>query len=496
MGIVQKTAVRITVLSYVGLIIGYFNKVFFFLAFLETDEIGLINLVIAVGLLFGQLANLGAVNAIWKFLPFFRSERSTEKGFFTLMLLTCLIGFLLVSALSLVFHSSISNYYSEKSPEFIHYFPWVILVGFAWLFFLAFDSYLRSIYKNSISVVSNELVVRLLTTIALLFYGFDLIGFEYLVIICCLIYVVPMLILVFYTYRLKEFQFKLQPILISRRFRKIIFVYGSFNYLNTIGAAMVITIDSIMVAGMLGLKATGIYTMIIYLTSALQIPYRSLSRISVPMVANYWKTKDLINLQNLYKKVSSVSLTIGVFLFLLIWINRDAIFKFLPPEFEIGKYVFLFLMIGRIFDMYFGLNGAILTSSKKYKFDIYFTILLLALVWSLNHVLIPTYQVVGAAISTGIALILYNLSRTIYIYRQYGLNPFNRDQFKILFLTLLNGIAFYFIPVPELNKYLSIILFSGILSLTFLLPIYILKLEPNIVGYMDQIILRLKRKFQ
>ena len=119
----------------------------------------------------------------------------------------------------------------------------------------------------------------------------------------------------------------------------------------------------------LGLNETGVYTTIIYLTSALQIPYKSLFKISSPLIPQYWKEKNLVKMDELYKKFSSIALIVGLFMFLIVWINIDELFSFLPSDYHSGIYIFLFLMLGRTFDMYSGLNSAILITSKKFKYD-------------------------------------------------------------------------------------------------------------------------------
>lgn len=81
MGIVQKEALNTTILSYIGLVIGYINKGFLFIIFLSTEQIVLVNLLLSVGLLFAHLSNFGLVNAVWRFFPFFRNEEKDHYGF-------------------------------------------------------------------------------------------------------------------------------------------------------------------------------------------------------------------------------------------------------------------------------------------------------------------------------------------------------------------------------------------------------------------------------
>ena len=148
----------------------------------------------------------------------------------------------------------------------------------------------------------------------------------------------------------------------------------------------------------------------------------------------------MIAMEDIYKKVSSVSLVIGLGSFMILWLNIDYLFSFLKSEFQDGIWVFFFLMMGRLLDMFFGLNGSIFATSKKYKYDLAFTIVLILSVFALNLYLIPIYGIIGAAISTGCALVFYNLGRLLFVYFVFKLNPFSLRQLPIILIAL--GVLF------------------------------------------------------
>ena len=148
-----------------------------------------------------------------------------------------------------------------------------------------------------------------------------------------------------------------------------------------------------------------------------------------------------------------------------------------------GIWVFLFLMIGRLIDMYFGLNGAIFITSKKYKYDLIFTFLLIVTVFCLNLWLIPIYGIVGAAISTSVGLIVYNVCRVIFVYVAYKLQPFHLNQFKVIgfgAITLIIGI--YTKGLFD-NTWVQVMYETFIFILFYILPIYRYNLEPDMIAY-------------
>lgn len=486
MGIVQKDALRTTIISYLGILLGYFNKGILFLILLTTEQIGLINLIVSVGMLFAQFSNLGTIYSTWKFLPFFKNKEKKHHGFLPLMLSIVLLGIVCCTIVTLIFRHEIESLYLKQSKLFIQYYLWILPIGISYVLFLVIEIYLRSLFKNIISVISFELIFRLSLTILLFLVWTKIISFDSFVVLHSLSYFIPTLILFIYLSYLRELNLSISSIKIRSKFKKIIVQFSTFNYINTLGIVFVSTLDVIMIAQIKGLAQTGIYSTIVFLTSAILVPYKSILRITSPLVATYWKRREMGEMKELYKKVSSVSLVIGLGAFVWVWLNIDFLFSFLSPEFKEGKWVFFFLMLGKLLDMYFGLNGSIFITSIKYKYDILFTLFLIIAVFLLNLVLIPKLGMVGAAISTSLALIVYNFGRMLFVWSVFKIHPFNRQQIKIIFLGLITLFLGYLSSNYFENKWLKSLFMSIEFGLFFVLPIYVFRLEPDIINYVQK----------
>ncbi|MNV06180.1 hypothetical protein D3C71_965470 [compost metagenome] len=351
---------------------------------------------------------------------------------------------------------------------------------------MVLEIYLRSLYKNIIAVFAYEVVLRLATTVVLILRWLNLISFDLFVILHSLLYIIPTLILIFYLRRINELNLRFSAIKIPKRFQKIVFYFSSLSYVNTLGAVWVNSLDVLMIAQYVGLKGTGIFTTVIFLTSVLQVPYKSITRVSSPLISDYWKHRQFDKMKELYTKVSSVCLVIGLAMFLLCWVNIEFLFSFIKPEFKEGIWVFFFIMMGRLVDMYFGLNGAIFTTSKKYRYDIIFTLFLIVAVYLLNRLMIPMWGITGAAISTSIALIIYNLGRLIFIWVVYKLHPFHRNQFIIIGLGVITLFAGYFTQGLINNKWIQCLFESTLVIVLFFVPIYVFSLEKETVNYIKK----------
>jgi O-antigen/teichoic acid export membrane protein len=473
-GKLKKNAFKTTIISYIGLLIGYLNKGVLFVYFLSTEEIGLINLILTIGVLFAQFSNLGVSYTIWRFFPFFKNKQTSNNGFIQFTLILNIVGVFIFTLLLILFKDLINDNYI-KSPLFEANYFWIIPLGIFYSFFLTLDSILRAIHKNVVSIFAMDFLLRIMQLLVTLLFGFSIINFSYFVALSSICFVFPTVLVLIQLLRNKQFFWRLSQIDIAKRFRKILYNYTFYNYINFIGITVVLSLDTVMIASYIGLSKTGVYTTMIFLLSGVLIPYKTLQRFCQPMVAEYWKNKELNKLEKLYERVSSISLIFGFIIFIVSWTLKNKALEFLPSQFDEFMILLLIVLIGRIIDMYSGLNGLILLSSKKYKIDIIFTLFLLVVTVLLNSVLIPKYGVIGAAIATSVALILYNFSRLIYVLIIFKIHPFKKSQFYILMFfsasfiistTFLSGINVW------LNTIISLCL--------FLLPIILFKLNSDI----------------
>lgn len=490
MGVVQRDALITSIISYVGLVIGYINKGVLFILFLEVEQIGLLNLIYSVGILLGQVSNIGIVNVISRFLPYFKNEDKRKYNFLEYMIKIVTfstIGFVLLMVL---FKGEIVSFYQEKSKLFVAYYYLIIPIAVGNVFYIVSEMYLRGLYKNTFSIFTYEFVHRIILTALLASFALGWMDFYWLVILTSFSYLIPAVMLFIYLINIGEFKFKSKLNKIPKQFKKIMINYSLFSYFNSIGAMTVFTLDTMMIASYLGLKATGIYTTILYLIGAMQVPNKAIIRVGTSLVARFWKEKDMKQMEELYVKTSSISLLISLFTFMLVWVNIDEIFTFLPKEFNIGIKTFLVFMIGKLVDAYFGLNGVIFINSKKFKYDIYFTVSLLVLVCCLNVYLIPNYGIVGAAFSTSIALISYNIGRLFFVWKWFRLSPFEINQLYIIVLFSAIVGLYTFVPNFVHNPLLEILINSSIVTVLFIGTIWLFKLNEDLINY----ILKIKRR--
>ena len=135
MGIVQRDSFRVTLIAYAGAAIGFLNKVFLFTNFLETEQVGLANLLITISLIYAQLAALGSRNIITRFFPFFNDAGRQHHGFLFATLSLGMAGFVLASLLFVILRQPFVLLYQDSSPLLVDYAYYLIPLALATLYF-------------------------------------------------------------------------------------------------------------------------------------------------------------------------------------------------------------------------------------------------------------------------------------------------------------------------------------------------------------------------
>jgi len=494
MGIVKKDSIKITFISYIGAAIGYLNKILLFPNFLSPEQVGLTNILVSIAAIYAQFSAMGMVNVTLRFFPFYRNKAKSHNGFLFWTALIVSIGFTVLTFFFLLFDDQIVEFYSKRSELLVQYYLYLIPLGFATLFYSLFDNYLRSLYKTVIPTVVYDIGLRSLVTVSILLYAFNVVNFHYFVLIYIFFHCIPVLVLLVYVGFLKQLFIKPVAAQTSRRLRRIIFNYGLISFISNMSNVLLANIDALMIAGMVSLHQTGIFTTVAFISTIMLIPYRALLKVSSPLVADYWKTRNMTKMQELYTKVSLVNLIIGIFFFIILWVNLHNIFGFMPKEYSGGRMVFLFLSIGRLFDMASGLNGVILVTSKKYRYDLIFTVLLILLAIFSNIYFIPKYGMNGAAIATFITLISYNLMRLAFVRLAYKIQPFT---LRFLWIVLIgSGTIFLIDQINYMyNIYIDLLVRIGLCVFLFVLPVLLFKWSSDVNNFVKEFLPKLRLGF-
>jgi len=435
MGIVQKQGVSITVISFVGVIIGAINTLFIFPNVLGAEKHGLVMLFLSLATIIAQFAHLGIPNTLIRFFPFFKERK---KFIYRLALQVPMMSFALLSLLFYLFGAELFSTYSLKNQLFGEYQGILIPMVGSLVFFEVLLSISRSELKAVFPAVLRELGLRLFTLLLLILYFVGWIDFTAFIYCWLGMYSLNVFFLALYLFKLKflkvEFGFPLFPNAdLSRKMRR----YGLVTLLTSSAAILVNRIDILMVGHYINIENISYYTVAFFMASLIHIPARSILQIVKPLLAKAWAEENLKEIALLYKKTALNQMLIGLLLFIGIWMSIDDILFFVAKEYSGIQMVFFYVGLAKLIDVSTGVNGAIISTSNQYKYDLYINLLLIVVTIVSNMILIPIYGIDGAAMATALALLIHNVTKTIVVYNFFSIQPFSLNSIKLIAIGLI-----------------------------------------------------------
>lgn len=156
------------------------------------------------------------------------------------------------------------------------------------------------------------------------------------------------------------------------------------------------------------------------------VPYRTAASMSSPIIAQAWKDKDMAKLDSVYRKTALNLLIAASFIFTIIWINYDDVFRLVKPDpiYYLGKPVVFALGMYQIIELGTGMNSSIIINSRRWKFELYSNMVLLVCTLPITYFLIKYFGMIGAAYATLLSRTIFNGLRYGFLWKVYNLQPF------------------------------------------------------------------------
>lgn len=431
MGIIIKQSIRGSIWSYLGVGIGFITTAYLFPNYLTADTIGLFGLLMAWSRIFAQFSALGFNGITARLFPYFRNKEKGHNGYLFIAFLVMCIGFGLFLLIFYVYSPWLAENNTEKSYLFSQYIYLLVPLTFFTLLFTILDSFNRLLYNAVFGTFLTEFLQRVLILAAVLLFVTGMMNVHQLI----LAYIVAVsskgAILFFYLLAKGEVNLKPQLGFVSKNLRREMVNVALFSILSGVGGNLVFSIDKIIINEMLGLSATGVYTIAFFFGTLVILPSRPLLRISGTLIADAWKRNDTTYIADIYKRSCLNQFIVGAFLFGGIWVNIDSILIILGPEYAAGKWVIFFIALGYLIDMATGVNSRIIAYSRYYRMALWFLLILIILVISTMYLLIPVWGITGAAVAIALSYFANNLMRFVFLYHKFRFQPFS---YRFLFV--------------------------------------------------------------
>lgn len=438
MGIVFKQSLKNTFTIYGAFVIGGINALFLYTSFLNDTYYGLVTFLLSTANLLMPVVAFGVQYTILKFYSSYTSKIEKDKFLSVAILLPLLVAVPL-GFLGVLFYESISTYLSIENPIVKNYVYVIYLVALFTAYFEIFYAWakvqMQSVYGNLL----KELFSRVASMILLFAVYFKMISVEDFILYLTGAYFIRMVIMGVYAISLYKPKFTFS---IPENIGEIL-KYSGYVILAGAAGTILIDIDKFMIPQKEAIALTAYYSVAVYIGSVVETPGRAMTQILQPLIAKALNENNFKEVANLYKKSSINLLAISGLVFLLINLNILEMYELLPEKFRGGVWVVLCISVAKLYHMFLGGNGAIISNSKYYKVLLPYGIGMAVSVVVLNYYLIELISINGAALSTLLVVLVFNSIKLWYVYKKFKILPFTNKTVVLFALIIIVYVLFF-----------------------------------------------------
>lgn len=475
MGIVLNQSFKNTITTYLGFGIGAVNTLFLYTNFLTDEYYGLVAFLLSAANIMMPFMAFGVHNAIVKFYSSFKSK-SSINSFLTLMLFLPLAFIIPVGIIGYFAYDAIISLLSSENPIVENYIWHIFVLAIAMAYFEIFFAWTKVQMQTVFGNLMKEVFHRVCIMLLLFAVYLDWLTVDQFIIALVGVYILRMVIMKLYAFSVRFPKLKFQKL----EKQNSILKYAGLMIIAGSVAMLILDIDKFMIGLILpDIEQVAYYSVAIFIATVIAVPQRAMHQILMPLTAKYLNEKDIPALEDLYKRSSMTLLVISGFIFLLIILNINQLYKILPEEFTGGLFVVLIVSLAKLYDNCLGNNNAILFNSDYYKMVLFFGVLLAIIAIVLNVVFIPVYGIEGSAFATFLAIFVYNTIKIIFVKKKFNMQPFTLASLKVVLSLIVLILVFYFWEFP-FHPIVNIVLKSGIIGLVYFSLLYKLNVSEDI----------------
>lgn len=450
------------VTTYFGFGIGAINTLFLFTYFLEKEYYGLISFLLSAANLIWPLMAFGVHNTLVKFYTSYKTKPARDNFLILILLLPIAVSILL-GILGLFGYEYLLAFFESKNKLVQPYIWLMFVIAFATAYFEVFFAWSKVYMKTVFGNFMKEVFHRACISLLLLAVYFDLLTVNQFIFSIAGVFIFRALAMQLYAFSLyrPSLNFKL-PVNISSvlKYSALILIAGSV-------AMILLDLDKFMIGLYLPIGEVAVYGIAVYIATVISVPQKAMHQIIHPLTAEMLNDNNKKGLAEIYTRSSLSLLVVSAIIFILIIVNLNQLYRLIPEEYHISTVIVLLISLVKLYDNMLGNNNSILFNSDYYRLILIFGIVLAALAFFFNLILIPAYGIFGAALATFLAFFIFNTSKILIVFNKFQMQPFTWGTLYILIFSAVLTAGFYYWEFP-FHPIVNIFLKSIVVSLIYL----------------------------
>ncbi|WP_207426494.1 lipopolysaccharide biosynthesis protein [Pedobacter sp. SYSU D00535] len=453
---------------------------------MTADEVGFISTLLILSQIIAHFSLLGFANT-GKFFPKFNVTEGMQHTFLFLSSFIALTGYTCIGTAVFLFRDVILTGQGEDSNLLSDYFNFLFPLSFVFLLYNIIELYGQMVQDIVTGRLFREFLRRILILFSILLLFFKVIPFEGFMLVWLVGNAIPAVI-VLYKININWSHFwKPDFKSLGRAVKRELWLVSLLGLLTGAIPLFIQTASVFLVKQYFGLADVGVLTVALNFAAIIALPGRSLYSIAYSVVASKWAENNLDAIESIYRKSSLNLFLITLLLFVITYANIDNILALIGKEFSNGEEVILIAAFGNLINAVCGINGTILNTSKYVKLDSYFQLFIAGFCVLLSFVLIPLYQLHGAAVSICCMFILLNIYRLSFIYIKLNMHPFSNSTLVTLAIGL-TGLFFCHLIPERMNPTVDFLLRTTFICCYYVFFCYCFKVSEDINLYLKKVV--------
>lgn len=486
MGIVQNQSIKNTIITFFGFGIGAINALFLYTQFLGKEPYGIVSTVLSGANILMPLMAFGAQNTLIRFFSQYKTEKEREE-FLTFMLFMPLVFIIPISLGFYLFYEQISSGWFKENPSLEPYFWLIPIVGLFMAYFEVFYAWAKVHMQSVIGNLISEVLVRVIVMGLLFALHFNWIDKSTCIYGIAFSYLAQLIVMKLYAISIK------MPVLrfVIPANIKEIFNYSMFIIISGGVAVMLVDFDKVMIPFYIDISENAVYSVAIFISTVIIVPYRSMNQIVAPITAKLMAENKYDELNDLYKKSAINLQVIGGFIMMLIFLNIKELYKVIPDEYSGGIWVVFMIGLCKFYDIILGNNNSIIVNTKYYRTVLLFGVFTVVLMIVLNMIFIPLYGIEGSAFATLLTILIYNTIKLLYVVKKMNLYPFTNKTLTSFGVLIITFLIFYFWDF-SFHPIINIGLKSILITVFYVMINYKLEISEEVNQVMNSILKKIR----
>jgi O-antigen/teichoic acid export membrane protein len=479
MGIVQRQSLKYTAINLLGVALGVVSTLFIYP--LITAEFGFIRYLQELSLLVLPLISFGMPLTAIRFFPEFKDPHQNDHGLLGLALLTACCSILITVVLGLMawpYLVSLAKSDLKHGDLLWLVFPFAILTTLSTILY----NYSQNTHRIAFSSLLSDVLPKFIIPIILLCFWKGWISFEVVLYLILGQLVFSIVGLAVFLKRLGVWHIRIDKQFLTAERLKRFFGYAGF--VTAFGLAFILAtrMDVIFLGSMTSFATTGVYAIVVFMVSTIEIPTRGLYMASYAKIPALWLTKDIRELETLLRKSGVSLITVGSAILALLILNIGDLVQIMPNGQIMGGALPMIILLGlaKLADAVGGVSMAILYFSDRYRWSMVSLAILAILNISLSFWLIPKHGTLGAAFVTAGSVIAFNAFSLVYCVVVWDIKPPIKSILLCLAVAVGSLTLAWLMPNLE-NPFINMGVKSSLFLSIYVWAIYTWQLAPDLI---------------